>query len=175
MKIEHVPISQIKKNPDNPRVIKDEDFRKLVKSIKEFPEMLEIRTIVVNKDWVVLGGNRRFEACKAAGLKQVPVIHAKDLTEEQQRRFIVADNVSAGSWDFDMLQSWDKQELSEWGLDVPTLDEEKEKIEPEETEIRPYTRTHILISFPPDRLIDIQEQLEKLLANDFIEYEQASN
>ncbi len=124
IKIEIVDIKKVKKNPDNPRTIKDHEFELLVKSIKEFPEMLEIRPIVVNDKWIILGGNRRYDACKTAGLKKIPIIKASDLTEQQQRRFLVADNKSSGDWDFDMLRGWDQQELIEWGLDVPKFEEE---------------------------------------------------
>lgn len=114
-----VKLSQIKSNPNNPRLIKDDKFQKLVNSITEFPEMLNIRPIVVNDDMIVLGGNMRLKACKEAGLKQVPVIMASDLTEDQQRRFIIADNVGYGEWDWNMLANeWEPLELTEWGLDV---------------------------------------------------------
>jgi ParB-like chromosome segregation protein Spo0J len=83
-KIEQVKISKVKNNPNNPRLIKDDKFKKLVNSIKEFPEMLKIRPIVVNEDMIVLGGNMRLKACKEAGLKEVFIIKASELTEEQQ-------------------------------------------------------------------------------------------
>jgi len=89
MKIEKWKVSEVKANPNNPRVIKDDKFKKLVKSIQDFPEMLELRPIVVNVDGIVLGGNMRLKACKEAGLKEVPVIKAEDLTEDQQKEFII--------------------------------------------------------------------------------------
>lgn len=117
--IEKVKLSEVKSNPNNPRLIKDEKFSKLVKSIKEFPKMLEIRPIVVNEDMIVLGGNMRLKACKEAGLKEIPIIKASDLTEEQQKQFIIKDNVGFGEWDWDILvNDWQSQELKEWGLDV---------------------------------------------------------
>ena len=117
--IEKVKLSEVKSNPNNPRLIKDEKFSKLVKSIKEFPKMLEIRPIVVNDEMVVLGGNMRLKACKEAGLKEIPIIKASDLTEEQQREFIIKDNVGFGEWDWDILANeWDAEHLEEWGLDV---------------------------------------------------------
>jgi DNA modification methylase len=120
MKMEIVKITEVKNNPNNPRVIKDDKFTKLVNSIKEFPKMLEIRPIVVNDDMIVLGGNMRLKACKEAGLKEVPIIKASDLTEEEQKQFIIKDNVSGGEWDWEMLQNdWNLEELDEWGLDVP--------------------------------------------------------
>lgn len=119
MKTELIKLSEIKSNPNNPRIIKDDKFQKLVQSIKEFPQMLDLRPIVVNEDMIVLGGNMRLKACKEAGIKEVPVIKASDLTEEQQRAFIIKDNVGYGEWDWDMLANeWDADELVEWGLDV---------------------------------------------------------
>ena len=112
-----IKISQVKSNPNNPRLIKNEKFKKLVKSVQDFPEMLNIRPIVVNKDMIILGGNMRFKACKEAGLKEVPVI-ITDLTEEQQREFLIKDNVSGGEWDWDILANeWEQTELEDWGLD----------------------------------------------------------
>jgi hypothetical protein len=112
-------ISEIKLNPNNPRLIKDDKFKKLVQSIKDFPEMLDIRPIVVNSDMIILGGNMRFKACKEAGLKEVPIIIADNLTEEQQREFLIKDNTSGGEWDFEMLANeWEPELLDEWGLDV---------------------------------------------------------
>ena len=109
---------KIKNNPNNPRLVKDDKFFKLVKSIKEFPEMLKIRPIVVNDDLIVLGGNMRLKACKEAGLNEVPVIQASELTAEQQREFIVKDNVGFGEWDWDILANeWDSTDLDNWGLD----------------------------------------------------------
>ena len=106
-------------NPNNPRVIKDDKFSKLVKSIQEFPKMLEIRPIVVNGDMIVLGGNMRLKACKEAGLKEVPVVLADDLTEDEQKQFIIKDNVGFGEWDWDMLANkWESELLEDWGLEV---------------------------------------------------------
>jgi ParB-like chromosome segregation protein Spo0J len=81
MKSELIPISKVKANPNNPRIIKDEKFKKLIKSIQEFPQMLEIRPIVVNEEMIVLGGNMRLKACQEAGLKEVHIIKASELTE----------------------------------------------------------------------------------------------
>jgi hypothetical protein len=120
MQSRKVKISEVKSNPNNPRQIKDDKFAKLVQSIKDFPEMLDIRPIVVNADMVVLGGNMRFKACKEAGLKEVPIIIAENLTDEQQKEFIIKDNVSGGEWDWDMLANeWEVEQLDAWGLDIP--------------------------------------------------------
>jgi len=119
IKTELIKIGKVKNNPNNPRLIKDDKFKKLVKSIQEFPKMLEIRPIVVNDDMIVLGGNMRLKACKEAGLKEVPIIKASDLTEDEQRQFIIKDNVSGGEWDWDILANeWDNELLEDWGLDV---------------------------------------------------------
>ena len=123
IKTELCKISELKKNPNNPRVLKDDKFKKLVKSIKEFPEMMHIRPIVVNSDMIVLGGNMRLAACKEVGLKEVPIIKAENLTEEQQREFIIKDNVGFGEWDWDLLANeWDNEQLEDWGLDLPGFD-----------------------------------------------------
>ena len=123
MKIEKLPISKVKANPNNPRIIKDDKFKKLVKSIQEFPQMLEIRPIVVNEEMIVLGGNMRLKACQEAGLKEVHIIKASDLTEEQQKEFIIKDNVGFGEWDWNELANvWDNEKLNEWGLDVPVFE-----------------------------------------------------
>lgn len=116
--MKRVPIGTIKNNPNNPRVIKDDKFKKLVQSIKDLPEMAEVRPVVVNTDMVVLGGNMRLKAMREAGWKDVP-IHIVDWDEDKQRQFIIKDNVSGGEWDWEMLANqWDELELQEWGLDV---------------------------------------------------------
>jgi len=121
---------KIKLNPNNPRIIKDDKFKKLVQSIKDFPEMLDIRPIVVNKDGIILGGNMRFKACIEAGIKEPPHV-VVDLTEEQQKEFLIKDNVSGGEWDWEALASeWDVEQLDSWGLDMPSV--EVEELEAEE-------------------------------------------
>jgi hypothetical protein len=121
--IEKVSIKDIKSNPYNPRVIRDDKFRKLVKSINEFPEMLELRPIVVNDNMIVLGGNMRLKACKEAGLNEVTIIKASNLSEEQQAEFIIKDNLGFGEWDWDMLANeYDEQDLKDWGLDLPVFE-----------------------------------------------------
>jgi ParB-like chromosome segregation protein Spo0J len=127
MKSIKVKISEVKSNPNNPRIIKDDKFQKLVKSIKEFPEMLNIRPIVVNADMVVLGGNMRLKACKEAGIKEVAIIKADDLTDEQQKQFIIKDNVGFGEWDWENLANqWNENDLAEWGLDIPSFNVSKD-------------------------------------------------
>lgn len=122
MQITKVKIGDIKVNTENPRSIKDSKFNKLVKSIKEFPEMLQIRPIVVNEENVILGGNMRYKACQQAGLDEVYIIKAKDLSEDQQKEFLIKDNSGFGEWDWDILANeWDHQELMDWGVDLPAL------------------------------------------------------
>jgi len=117
-------LSEIKANPNNPRLIKDDKFKKLVKSIKEFPKMMALRPMVVDADGVVLGGNMRLKALQELNYKDIPdewVKRASDLTEDEARRFIIADNVGFGENDWDMLaNNWDADELAEWGLDLPS-------------------------------------------------------
>jgi len=120
MKIVKVKISEIKLNESNPRFIKDDKFKKLVKSIKDLPQMLDIRPIVVNKDMMVLGGNMRLKACVEAGLVEVPIIIADNLTKEQEKEFLIKDNVGFGEWDWDIIANeWNEVELIEWGLEIP--------------------------------------------------------
>ena len=122
MKVQLLPISTLKPNPDNPRLIKDDKFKKLVASIRSLPAMLELRPIVVNAELMVLGGNMRLKACQAAGLKEVPVVIADALTEAQQAEFVIKDNVSFGEWEWDTLANeWDAGDLTAWGVDVPTV------------------------------------------------------
>lgn len=120
-----IKLSTIKPNPNNPRVIKDDKFHKLVNSIKEFPKMLELRPMVVNEDNVLLGGNMRLKALQHLKYEEIPdtwVKQANELTEEEQRQFIIKDNVGFGEWDWEMLANeWNSDELTEWGLDVPNF------------------------------------------------------
>jgi hypothetical protein len=127
MSIKIVDIGLLKPNPSNPRHIKDGKFTQLVKSIRNFPEMLNLRPIVVDADYVVLGGNMRLKACIEAGLVEVPIIIASELSKEQQGEFIIKDNVGFGEWDWEQLANeWEVEELAEWGLDLPLDFDEKE-------------------------------------------------
>ena len=163
MKSVEVNISDIRENQNNPRLIKDDKFKKLVQSIKDFPQMLAIRPIVVNADMTVLGGNMRLKACKEAGLKKVPILVANDLTEAQQKEFIIKDNVGFGEWDWEMIANeW--PEVEEWGLDVPDF-----SIMPSEDELIGNEKNKppvLKITFQsPEQLqsaeIDIQELLDR--------------
>lgn len=143
-----VKISEVKPNPNNPRLVKDTKFTKLVQSIKDFPKMLELRPIVVNDDMVVLGGNMRLKACKEAGLKEVPIIKASDLTEKEQREFIIKDNLGYGEWDWEMIANeWNEEELNEWGLDVPIYNNED------------------LTEFFKESIQEVKEETQKIVLN----------
>ena len=123
--IKKVKINAVKENTANPRTINKQKFNKLVASVKEFPEMLKLRPIVVDSDMVILGGNMRYKACKEIGLKEVYIIEASSLTDEQAKEFIIKDNVGFGDWDWDLLaNSWDTKQLKEWGMDVWQPEEE---------------------------------------------------
>lgn len=159
MAIEQMKIEEVKLNPTNPRIIKDDKFKKLVKSIKEFPQMLNIRPIVVDENNIVLGGNMRLKACKEAGLKEVPIIKASELTEEQKKEFILKDNNSFGEWDNTLLKEWDKDLLlnsgfEEWDLiDIYGLNHldnkykgnlEGSNFNPTEVDVNDYIKQNIL-------------------------------
>ncbi len=132
--MEIVKLSEVKLNPNNPRLIKDDKFKKLVQSIKDFPEMLNIRPIVVNNDMVILGGNMRYKACKEAGLKEIPII-ITNLSEDKQREFLIKDNTSGGEWDWEVLANeWNSEELEAWGLDLLSFEVELENVEEKQDE-----------------------------------------
>jgi len=143
--MQKVSIDSIRENPANPRVITDHKFEKLVKSIKDFPQMLELRPIVINDDMVVLGGNMRLKACKKAGLIEVPIIKASSLTPEQQKEFIIKDNVGFGEWDWEMIANqWDAEQVTDWGLDIPDFKIEVEAQE-DDYEIPDEVQTDIVL------------------------------
>lgn len=144
--IQTAATTEIRLNPNNPRVIKDDKFKKLVKSIQEFPQMLEIRPIVVNDEMVVLGGNMRLKACIEAGLTEVPIIKASSLTPEQQNEFIIKDNVGFGEWEWDVLANeWDIDKLSEWGLDIPDFEPKVLEAEEDDFEVPDEVQTDIVL------------------------------
>ena len=122
MKAEKVKINLVKSHPNNPRLIKDDKFKKLVESVSSFPQMMQLRPIVVDETMTILGGNMRLKACIEAGFKEVWIVKASELTEEQKKEFIIKDNVGFGEWDFDILANeWSSNELENWGLDIPTF------------------------------------------------------
>jgi len=155
-----IELKKILTNPDNPRVIKDENFEKLCKSIKEFPKMMALRPIIVRENWIVLGGNMRRKALEHLGYEKIPkdwVKFAKDFTEEEQKRFLITDNVGFGEWDWEILnKSWDVSALNEWNLDVPIdkmidgMDEDDDELEFEQSvQIEPADE-YIMIIAPPN-------------------------
>ena len=160
-------INDIKPNPNNPRLIKDEKFKKLVQSIKEFPKMMALRPMVINKDNIILGGNMRFKALKELNYKDIPaewIKRAEDLTEEETRRFIIADNVGFGEHDWEILANeWDSEQLEAWGLDLPKMFDYNE-IEPsgyDETQ-----KWFLNIEFENEQ--DCQKKYEILIAEGLI-------
>lgn len=132
-----IKVSSLKPNPNNPRFIRDHRFEKLKKSLKEFPEMMELRPIIVNQEWVTLGGNMRLRALQELGHKEIPEtwVQKAALSDQQQREFIVKDNLGFGDWDWDVLANeWDEVELTEWGLEFPGVKEAEEESEGGEAE-----------------------------------------
>lgn len=165
MKTKLVKISELKGNESNPRIIKETKFKQLVQSIKDFPEMLKLRPIVVNEEMIILGGNMRFKACVEAGVKEVPITIAKGLTKEQQDEFIIKDNVGFGEWDWNILANeWDNRELKDWGMDVWQPEEavdysvlEGFDLDEEIEDLTKGVRKGILIDFDQD---DYEEAVE---------------
>ena len=169
--MELLKISAVKANTDNPRVIRDNKFQKLVASIKEFPEMLKLRPIVVNKDMIILGGNMRYKACIEAGLKEVWVLKATDLTKEQENEFIVKDNVGFGEWDWDILANiWDSKKLKDWGLDVWQPEEEIDysvldevDLDDEIESLYDQTKKSVILEYPTEQYEkDIRPYIDRL-------------
>jgi hypothetical protein len=161
-------LSDIKPNPNNPRIIRDARFAKLKQSIEQFPKMLALRPIVIDGNNVALGGNMRLRALKELGYKEIPddwVRRADELTEDEQRRFIIVDNVGFGENDWDVLANeWDADELTDWGLELPgwAIEPEADELIGEEKNKPPTLK----ITFEsPEQLqaaeIDIQELIDR--------------
>jgi DNA modification methylase len=166
---QQVKINTVKSNPNNPRIIKDAKFQKLVQSLKDFPEMLEKRPIVVDENMVVLGGNMRLKASVEAGLKQVWIDVAEGWTEEQKKEFIIKDNVGFGEWDWDILANeWEPDLLEDWGLDLPDMFEE----EPEATEDDYQEPDDLRVDIVKGDLIEIGEH--RLLCGDSTDSDQVA-
>jgi ParB-like chromosome segregation protein Spo0J len=124
--MELLPIDKIKPNPGNPRVIRDHKFLQLKKSLEDFPEMSQARAVVIDENFIILGGNMRWKAAKELGWKEINAIQVFGWTEEQKRQFIIKDNVGFGEWDWQLIAAeW--PEVEEWGLDVPTFEVAEEK------------------------------------------------
>jgi DNA modification methylase len=151
-------IDNIKLNETNPRKINEESFEKLKNSIKEDPQMLEVRPLIIDENNMVLGGNMRLRALKDLGYEEVPTTQVKGWTEEQKRRFIVKDNLSGGEWDYDLLTAqYDAEELSAWGmegLDKYFIDEPSEKDdEGPETPVEPESKLEDLYELGEHRVL----------------------
>ena len=158
MKPNKIKKNKIKENTSNPRFIGKDKFKKLVKSLKEFPEMLKLRPIVVDDNNIILGGNMRYKAAVELGMKEIWVIQADDLTEKQKQEFVIKDNVGFGGWDWDILaNSWDVDKINEWGLDLPILNEKLEVIKDDKPEIEiteEILEEHNYIVFTFDNTLD---------------------
>jgi DNA modification methylase len=157
MAAELYKISEIKSNPNNPRVIKDDKFKKLVQSLKDFPAMAAVRPIVVNTDMIVLGGNMRLKAMKEAGWKEVPVT-VVDWSEEKQNEFIIKDNVGFGEWDWEVLANeWDSEQLESWGLDIPSFEVDEDDDNLEDKEVEAHTKLTDKFIVPPFSILDTRQ------------------
>lgn len=161
-------ICKIKENKNNPRLIKDKKFEKLVKSIKDFPKMLDIRPIIVDENMVILGGNMRFKAIKELGIKQIEIKQVKNLTEEQKKEFIIKDNLQYGQWEWDLLANeWETEKLEEWGLDIDIIIDDPQ-VEEDDFDIPDEVKTDIVLG----DLFEIREH--RLLCGDSTDGDQVA-
>ena len=174
-------LTELKKFKDNPRVIRDKQFKNLCQSIKDNPKFFEARPLILSNrtgELIIIAGNQRYEAAKAVGLKEAPTYMIEGLTEEQEKEITVRDNAHQGEWDFDILSTWDDFPLVEWGINEleSLVGSENEKLKQEERELQPYRKTHVLISIDinavDSRIIDLLDKLRKI---EGIEIEQGSN
>jgi len=167
-----IDIQKVKPNKNNPRVIKDFKFKKLVQSIQEFPEMLEKRPIVVDEDMIVLGGNMRLKACIEAGLKKINVIIAEGWSEKQKQEFIIKDNVGYGEWDWDVLANeWEKYPLQDWGMDLWDFNKEisfNENVDESlfENDIKESNEVNVLLNMSNKTYEKIQNDIQKIIEKD---------
>ena len=153
--VNQVPISKVKANKGNPRFIRDEKFTKLVKSLREFPDMAKLRPIIVNAEMVVLGGNMRLKAMQELKWETVPVIVAENLTRQQQAEFVIKDNVGFGEWNWEMLANqWDADLLTDLGLDIPHFDGELPEDNGEDID-----PNALLVQGTPEQLEDLLTEL----------------
>ena len=174
MKAKKIETSKLKLNPNNPRTINKNKFDKLKKSIVEFPKMLELRPIVVDEDFVVLGGNMRLQALKELGIKETFYIKKDDLTPEEKKQFIIKDNASFGDWDWDSLANeWEAKELKEWGIDVWQPEKEIDysildeiNLDEEIQTMYEQTKKSIILEYPAEGFDEIKQLYEKLKAQE---------
>lgn len=170
MKPKKIEIKKLKNNPNNPRLINESKFNRLKKSLSEFPKMLELRPIVVDENFIVLGGNMRLQALKELGIKETYYIQEKNLTEEQKKQFIIKDNASFGDWDWDLLANeWESSELKDWGIDVwqPEKDLdysvlEEVDVDDEMQTMYEQTKKSIILEYPADSFDEIKQLYENL-------------
>ena len=170
MKIEKIEINKLKPNPNNPRTINKINFKKLKKSIKDFPKMLELRPVVVDENYMVLGGNMRLQALKDLGINEVFCVQEKNLTEQQKEQFIIKDNASFGDWDWDMLANeWENAELKDWGIDVWQPEKEIDydilnevNLEQEIQTMYEQTKKSIILEYPSEGFEEIKKLYENL-------------
>lgn len=143
-----IKLNSIKPNPNNPRIIRNEKFEKLKRSIEEFPEMMELRPIVVDETNTIIGGNMRFRALQELGKKEVPnnwIKKASELTEDQKKRFVITDNASFGEWEWEAIKSdWDLSFVVDWGVDIPEFEPEKVQAKEDDYEIPDEIKTDIV-------------------------------
>ena len=136
MQIEKVAINKIKGNKANPRIIKDHKFHKLVKSLREFPEMLQLRPIVVDETMTILGGNMRYKACLEVGMDYIYILKATGLTDEKKNEFMLKDNVNFGEWDYGMLGNFfEVDQLIDFGINVLFFGDDTEDVSKEDKEM----------------------------------------
>jgi len=170
-------VSDLKFNKRNPRYIKDYRYEKLKIQIEEFPKMLQLRPIIYNpENMEILGGNMRLRALIDLGYTKISnkwTKPANELTEEEKERFIIVDNIGFGEFDYQIINDdWDTERLNHWGLEGF----ETSKVDPpKEVTIKPYNKTYILLSFPPDQFEKIESIIKKITKLKGVEYEQASN
>lgn len=169
-----VDISLILSNPNNPRIIKDHKFDKLVKSIKEFPQMLEKRPVVVDEEMMVLGGNMRLKACREAGIKKVWIDVADGWTDKQKKEFTIKDNVGFGEWDWDILANdWETKSINDWGLDIWQPEQEVDysvlddiNLDEEIDSMYQQTKKSIILEYSAEGFEPIKALYDKLKGND---------
>ena len=174
MKPKKIEISKLKLNPNNPRTINKSKFERLKKSITEFPKMLELRPIVVDEGFIVLGGNMRLQALKELGIKETFYIQKEDLTPKEKKQFVIKDNASFGDWDWDALANeWETKELKDWGIDVWQPEKEIDysildevNLDDEIQTMYEQTKKSIILEYPADSFDEIKKLYESLKAKE---------
>lgn len=174
MKPKKIEISKLKLNPNNPRTINKSKFERLKKSITEFPKMLELRPIVVDEGFIVLGGNMRLQALKELGIKETFYIQKEDLTPKEKKQFVIKDNASFGDWDWDALANeWETKELKDWGIDVWQPEKEIDysildevNLDDEIQTMYEQTKKSIILEYPTDSFDEIKQLYESLKAKE---------